>query len=499
MAFGFSDLAAIKAATKGYMSLPNTIINDSNTQTVAYAEQIKVQGGSFSGSSIAEAIETLKTSIGGAVDSVVGGLIFKGGITKTSDVPSTNNVGWTYVATAAIADFHGVALEAGDMVIVTTKNATTAAGFTIVNRNIDSTKFVSINTVGTAVGSATKPVYVSSAGVVTACSNSLNKTVPSNASFTDTASIIDAPNLDSGAKRLTFRTTANGEGGNAVTKQATIGVTKASAISMEVANSDADSLGYNNNASLDIRVGTGIKKTTDASGFGTIAVDHDGLVSTLKGKTWESLIEEDPSMQAFFPIELCEYEDTLCSLIPLTIGDGGIRMSGINKLGHNMYGLMLDMEGIAITQKQGDVFRKQMYAPLFRPTINNDSVLAVDIYGVLSSANISTTISKVNDIALSANFNIGTVSNSSRTVSTKIAQLNVASSYFALNKEQTDGSVILDLSSDFRNIVTSAHSTSQSVQTSLNSLKTTLSSETDTTYSITTAWINDLIAGNNPT
>lgn len=69
-----------------------------------------------------------------------------------------------------------------------------------INSGISSATVVK-HTASTAVGSATKPVYVAADGTVTACSYGLNATVPATAKFSDTVATV----------------TENGEG-NAITK-----------------------------------------------------------------------------------------------------------------------------------------------------------------------------------------------------------------------------------------------------------------------------------------
>lgn len=75
--------------------------------------------------------------------------------------------------------------DKGFLTGISSSDVTTALGYTPQN----STTAVT-HTASTAVGSATQPVYVASNGTATACTYTLEKSVPSNAVFTDTNTLM---------------------------------------------------------------------------------------------------------------------------------------------------------------------------------------------------------------------------------------------------------------------------------------------------------------------
>lgn len=119
---------------------------------------------------------------------------------STSGFPSTGETDKIYIA----IDTGYIYRWSGSQYVQI--NSTISSAETAVkdgNGNTITTTYATKTELSTAVpasvGSATNPVYTNSSGVVTACTYSLNKTVPSDAVFTDTTySTMDSTELNTG-------------------------------------------------------------------------------------------------------------------------------------------------------------------------------------------------------------------------------------------------------------------------------------------------------------
>ena len=114
-------------------------------------------------------------------------MIFKGTIGTNGTVtalPASHTRGWTYRVITA-GTYAGVKCEVGDLIIcLTTGTTANNAHWTVAQTNIDGA--VIRNATAANNGSATQPVYVDASGVIQKTTYSLEKSVPSDAVFTDT-------------------------------------------------------------------------------------------------------------------------------------------------------------------------------------------------------------------------------------------------------------------------------------------------------------------------
>ena len=149
----------------------------------------------YSGSSTnAQSGVAVKSAIDTAISSAykaAGSVAFASLPTLSASVEGyVYNVSDAFTTTADFVEGAGKSYPAGTNVVCINTSGTTykwdvLAGFVDLSA-YQLTSTAVTHTVSTAAGSSSQPVYVNSSGVATACTYELNKTVPSDAVFTDT-------------------------------------------------------------------------------------------------------------------------------------------------------------------------------------------------------------------------------------------------------------------------------------------------------------------------
>ena len=210
---GFANGGATKYITKAnaIKSLINSSAIGSSTKPVYWTGSAFSAITSYSGAAALTGTPTAPTAAAGTsttqiattefvTNAVAQGfvandaMVFKGLIGSNqliTQLPTSGyNAGWTYrVANAGI--FAGEYCEVGDLLIAI--NDGPASGGSVINadwgkveHNIDGAVFRGSGASNSSVGSSTQPVYVNGSGIVTAINYTIDKSVPSNAIFTDT-------------------------------------------------------------------------------------------------------------------------------------------------------------------------------------------------------------------------------------------------------------------------------------------------------------------------
>lgn len=180
------DIAAENISTKNITATGNlTLTGNANLNGNTYAEGITagtllVNGNSSFVNDVAfTKIPTAPTAAAGTNNTQLAttafvmnaftandAMVFKGVVNSASGLPATHYQGWTYkVGTAG--SYVGTYCEVGDLIIcVTDGTSANNAHWAVIQNNVDGAVFMGHG--GSAIGSATQPVYVKSNGEVTA-------------------------------------------------------------------------------------------------------------------------------------------------------------------------------------------------------------------------------------------------------------------------------------------------------------------------------------------
>lgn len=166
------------------LKLGDVVIADATTVDQTYSG---TSTNAQSGVAVKSAIDTAVSSVYKAAGSVVFASLPTLGKAIEGNV---YNVIDTFTTTSDFVEGAGISYPAGTNVVCINTSDTTykwdvLAGFVDLS-GYQPTSTAVTHTASTAAGSSLQPVYVNSSGVATACTYELNKSVPSDAVFTDT-------------------------------------------------------------------------------------------------------------------------------------------------------------------------------------------------------------------------------------------------------------------------------------------------------------------------